>query len=271
MHIHSIKSDGDTTIKDIFRYCNKSNIKTISITDHDMFTFAQSKKLKIVNGIEFSTLYRNKKVHLLCYNFKPTNKYFKKVLHIQENNRIKTLKHRVHQIKDKYNIEISNDIVERLIKERHFSRNFLVQELVKLKSSSSEKVKEIINSLDHGKSLIDIKVLIKNMKKAKSLIFLAHPLGNNKKTLSFDEFVNIYKPLLKKLDGIETFYSQYDTSIIEKIYRLCQQHSLLSSFGSDYHKNKIDTLGKISHNQLSLKLFLNYLESKYRLLKRFHG
>ena len=77
MHMHSIYSDGQYDINILLDKAIRSNIKTLSITDHDTLLgninisdeYRYNKNLNIINGIELSAKVNKGRMHILGYDF----------------------------------------------------------------------------------------------------------------------------------------------------------------------------------------------------------
>lgn len=269
LHIHSDYSDGKYYFEEIYEKCNLLNLKYASICDHDGFNIKKTKNSNFINGVEFNTIVNNKKQHVLCYNFDIRSKYFIKIMQIQRQNRIKQLNYRLSQLKDFYNFTFSKEDITSIITNNHFSREHIAKLLVNYNYFSSLiDALNCINKLKHGKFLIDLKKLSKLIHKAKGFVVLAHPLGNYKKRISFENFKQSFS-FIKNVDGIETFYSAYNNEEIKSLFSLAQQNNLISTCGSDYHGTRPikEKLGKICLENLDFENICNYLVAKKQIEK----
>lgn len=73
-HMHTTASDGDLTSTEVVRLAKEKGMDIIAITDHNTFDAIEEAKcagnkygVRIVTGVELSTRYNGKKVHLLGY------------------------------------------------------------------------------------------------------------------------------------------------------------------------------------------------------------
>lgn len=73
-HMHTIESDGDYTPTEIVIIAKESNVDTIAITDHKTMSGVEEAikagewlGVKVIPGIELSTRFNGKKVHILGY------------------------------------------------------------------------------------------------------------------------------------------------------------------------------------------------------------
>ncbi len=76
LHCHTRMSDGSTGIDELISLAQKSDVTTISITDHDTFAgsvrggvIGKRNGVTVIPGVEISTIdnTRGKKAHILCY------------------------------------------------------------------------------------------------------------------------------------------------------------------------------------------------------------
>ena len=76
LHIHTTVSDGALTPKEVIDEAYKNGVSVISIADHDtvdaynteLFEYAESKNIKLINAVEISTKAKKAGVHVLGYN-----------------------------------------------------------------------------------------------------------------------------------------------------------------------------------------------------------
>ena len=95
LHIHTNKSDGELSPKEVIEEASKNGVYAISIADHDtteaydneLFEFANEKNVKIINGVEISTKIEKVGIHVLGYNYDLNNENFKKKLYEIRNSR----------------------------------------------------------------------------------------------------------------------------------------------------------------------------------------
>lgn len=73
-HLHTTASDGRLSPEKLVEMASQNSMDIIAITDHDTVSgvnealdAGKKAKIKIIPGIELSTLYQNKSVHVLGY------------------------------------------------------------------------------------------------------------------------------------------------------------------------------------------------------------
>ena len=95
LHIHTNCSDGALSPKEIIDEAVKNGVKVIAIADHDtteaysedLYNYAKSKNIKIINAVEISTKIKKAGIHVLGYNFDLSNEEFKNKLFALRNAR----------------------------------------------------------------------------------------------------------------------------------------------------------------------------------------
>lgn len=84
LHVHTIMSDGMHTVDELIKMCKSRGVTTMAITDHDTTKALKNKPfsndVNIINGIELSTTFDNKSVHILGYFIDETNDNLNKKL-----------------------------------------------------------------------------------------------------------------------------------------------------------------------------------------------
>ena len=124
MHIHSIYSDGDKTIREILKMCEEKKLEYISITDHNTCRQYNDKTLlnndifngKIIKGVELYAVFQDKSFEILGYNVDVdiinnwSEKYYSedKLIHEQ-----KTCAQRLLNACDKLNLVYNKDNIEK--------------------------------------------------------------------------------------------------------------------------------------------------------------
>ncbi len=268
LHTHTTDSDGKLEAFDLFKLAKEKNLDIVAITDHDICkNFKQKKALAkevgitYLPGIELSTLYHNKSVHLLgyfkdeSYKSKTMKDYYvfiKKAREKRAKQFIKNLK-RLHDINIDYDrlVELSNGIIARphiaqaiLEKYDHLSRDEIFDHMIGDHTEAYVPSSEL--SLAEG---------IKFLKNQNCLVILAHP-----KLLS----QSIHDAVLKHdFDGIEAIYGLNDESENAYYKKIANQNDWLITAGSDFHGIINDTkhkmLGDVRLEGEALKRFLNAL------------
>ena len=81
LHVHSNHSDGTMTPAELVAYALEKGLETFALTDHDTVAgvaeaTAEGNRLgvRVVPGIEFSAIYKNKDIHIVGLFLDPENR-----------------------------------------------------------------------------------------------------------------------------------------------------------------------------------------------------
>ncbi|MDW1820603.1 PHP domain-containing protein [Vibrio sp. Vb1018] len=97
LHSHTTASDGRLEPKDLVERALSFDIEVLAITDHDTVDglalakqYVQDNNLpiKIINGIEISTVWKNKDIHIVGLNIDPENEQLSALIEQQKQHRI---------------------------------------------------------------------------------------------------------------------------------------------------------------------------------------
>ena len=255
LHVHSTESDGTLTPEELVTEAKKAGLSAFALTDHDTcqgvdkaMPHAVSAGIELIPGIELSTDYHGKEVHIVG-------------LYIDtENDELlsKTAEYR------KCRSERNALMVEALRKE---GLSITMEELVAenpdcvitraniarflYEHGQIKSVREAFDRYigDHCKCYVGrLKVsssdAVRLIKKAGGIAILAHPLLYGLSSTNLQKLIEELKEA--GLDGLEAIYSTYTTGEEQQMKRLANKNGLLISGGSDFHgTNKPDIfLGK---------------------------
>lgn len=274
LHIHSNLSDGELSPKEIIDKAIKNNVSELSITDHDtidayteeLYEYAKSKNINLINGVEISTKNEKAGIHVLGYNFDINNKALKEKLHLLKNARhiyLKDVSKKLIELGYKVNVEALDKID--VVTKAHIALdivNNLENEEILLKEfgyipSKGEFIETIMNEgcpAYIGKVVITPKEAADLIRQAGGKVVLAHPVAYQ----YIDGFTD--KEILRLLenidaDGIEANYI-FITQEKEKINdslkwnEVAKNKDLFSTIGSDFHKEDgyHPTIGLLNEN-----------------------
>lgn len=97
LHSHTTASDGRLEPKDLVDRALSFDIEVLAITDHDtvdglvpakQYVEDNQLPIKIINGIEISTVWQNKDIHIVGLNIDPDNPALKTLIEQQKQHRI---------------------------------------------------------------------------------------------------------------------------------------------------------------------------------------
>ena len=264
MHIHTLYSDGDKSIEEVLRKCEKKKLEYISITDHNtckgyddnVFT----KNLftgKIVMGAEMNAYAYNKRIEFLAYNIKYpeiinewSNKFYSYEILEECFNRDKD---KIIEICNKNGLKYNLKNIKKDIPVTDFFVVYMYYELIKyeenldkmgicvksfndFRRSGLENPNSIFYMGENNSPKPMYKDVAKVIHKAGGLVFLAHPFE-----YKFEDTIGFIDKLKNeiKLDGIECFHPSSEIDNKSSILvEYAKMNNLYISGGSDFHGDK---------------------------------
>lgn len=259
LHIHTSKSDGILTPKEVIDEAMKNNVNVISICDHDtieaytdsLLEYVKKNNIKLIYGVEISTKYKGYGYHVLGYNIDIFNKDLK-----EELSKIRLARHNyLYEVSKKLNelgyivntneldkidsvtkAHIANDIIN-----NEKNKDLLIKKFNKI-PNKGEFIETLLNEncpCYVEKQSITPYVASCMIKKYGGKVILAHPVAyyyEDKKTI--EDITNLLKEM--NADGIEGNYIYIDKNNIKHndidIWNnLANKLNIVSTIGSDFH------------------------------------
>lgn len=243
LHTHSVFSDGTRTPEAIINECVKAGISAVALTDHntvkglfDFQTASKGKPIECVNGVEISTDYKDKDVHIVGLFL--TEESFPKVeafLEIANARKTESTKNLIRALsKDGYKIDYDE------IRASHtgqINRAVVAAELLKkgyipdIKSAFKTLLSENGGYYTPPRRVTSMEA-IEFLSSVGAVSVLAHPY------LTFDpsEAEAFLKSAVPHgLVAMETRYSTYSEEISCLASETAKRYGLLESGGSDDH------------------------------------
>lgn len=249
LHVHSICSDGSMTPSELVDLAIEKGLSAFALTDHDTvdgisealtraeYYASLGKLIEVIPGIEFSTEYLGKDIHIVGIDIDYEADFFKKYLTDFVNARIERNKKMCQNLQN-VGIDISYERLTAeypgsVITRAHYAR-FLHDH--GYTSSMKEAFERYVG--DHTKYFVPREKVtpvqaVELILKAGGIPILAHPViyGLGKTTL--DTLVAELKSA--GLIGIEAVYSTYAPSDERDMKALALKYDLAISGGSDFH------------------------------------
>ncbi len=265
LHSHTYYSDGRLSVDELINRAITNKVDILAITDHDCFdgvdeALKLSKNIKIIYGIEISTVLSGENVHILGYfNEQLTYGPIFELMKSQRNNRKERAYLTVELLKKHFNINLDTKFIEDRIS---ITRGTIADEITKQGYPYSRH--EIFSKmLGNGcvaylpSSKMMTQYAIDLVHQNNGIAVLAHPclLKNN----------NVEDIIAMGLDGLEGIYpSKYNDEVFFR--RLAKKHNLVITAGSDFHfinDNSHGDVGQCVLENDDLKKFMKVLGYEY--------
>ena len=259
LHIHTNKSDGLLSPKEIIDEAKKKHVQTIAIADHDtvdaytdeVYNYAKDNEIELITAVEISTKTKKCGIHVLGYNIDTSNKYLNESLKKIRNARHDYLYNVANKLNEmNYILNINKlDMIEAVTK-AHIAMDIIsnkTNEKQLLKQfghipSKGEFIETIMNENCPAyvkKETVTPKAAAEIIRKAGGKVVLAHPVAYvHEDNLTMNEILEIINDM--KADGLEANYIYTDrnnniVNEIEKWNKFAEENHLFVTIGSDFH------------------------------------
>lgn len=248
LHVHSDKSDGSFTPAQLVDMAAAKGLSAFALTDHDTTAglkeaiAAGSKKgIEVIPGIEFSTEYHGRDIHIVGLFIDEDAPVFQAQIHRFVDARVERNRTMCARLSEA-GIDISYEKLTQafpgsVITRGHYSRYLLEHGYVK---SMPEAFDRYLG--DHTRYFVPREKIspaqaVKLILDAKGIPVLAHPTLYHMGKDGLEQLVTELKE--SGLIGIEAIYSTHTAAQERQIRELAKRFDLLISGGSDFHgKNK---------------------------------
>ena len=244
LHVHSTKSDGSFTPVELVDYALKKGLSALALTDHDTvegideaMLAAAGTPLRIIAGVELSTDYLGRDVHILGLFIDWKNKKFIEQLTVFRDARQNRNEKMCQKLKD-VGITISTEALrtsnpDSVITRAHYAKYLLDNGYVK---SMPEAFERYIG--DHAPCFVSREKVtpcdaVNLILFAGGIPVLAHPVLYGMGTDALNQLVSSLKA--SGLAGIEAIYSTYTRHDEQQMKQLASKYDLLITGGSDFH------------------------------------
>ena len=239
LHLHSCCSDGLLSPTEVTLKAKEVGLKAIGIVDHDTIEgipeAIQTGKtcgIEVVPGVELSSKYRNKDIHILGYYLNPEHEslldYLKKFRDERYRRAVKMVKNL-----NRLGLKLSMDDVESKAHGDSLGRPHLAEVL--MERGYVETFQEAFHKyIGYGSSAYEEKYrilpeeAIRLISEANGLSFLAHP-GYSLQDSDIAYFIK------SGLDGIEVLHPNLNENRTQHLQEIAKMNHLLMSGGSDCH------------------------------------
>jgi predicted metal-dependent phosphoesterase TrpH len=270
LHLHTKASDGKLSPSELVNLAKEQSIDLIAVTDHDTIIGIDEAVsegnvigVKVIPGIELSTLYNGKNVHILGY-FKDMNNIdnnFKNYLKEMNEHRINRGEKIIKRLDEVFNIKLDyNQILEKthgIVARPHiakaiieagypYSFNYIFSNFIG--EGCPAFVPNVKLTSEEGIHLLH---------SVNALAILAHPILI--KDIDLDELLQY------PFDGIEAIYPLNDDEAAKKFLVYAKKYNKIVTAGSDFHgiakddSKHASTVGAVYLKEEELRVFLKNL------------
>ncbi len=238
LHIHTTASDGKLTPVQVVSHALGTDLDVIAITDHDTLAGIESARkaalgtrLRIVPGVEISTLYHGRECHILAYAFEEVS-VLDKLLSEQKTRRVERARNIIQKL-NAMGFNISYDEVLGEAGRASIGRPHIARVMIK-KGYAADPQEVFIRYLGNESSAYhkidypDAADVIEKIHLAGGIAILAHP-GNSYNFIEIKELKDF------GLDGLECYHSSHTSAHKRRYLTYCQSHGLIATGGSDFH------------------------------------
>lgn len=250
LHVHSNCSDGTMSPAEVVERAAQKGLAAIALTDHDTIKgvaeaslAAKTYNIELISGIEFSTNYQNKDIHILGLNVNLENDYFVSSLQQFLDSR-DTRNQKMIDLLAAQGIDISWDSMKEAFPDSvwtraNFARYLFDRHYIKsMQDAFSRYIGEGCPCYVPREKVTPYQA-IQLIHEGDGIAILAHPLLYHFQESELDALV--HSLTRAGLDGIEAIYSKNRWLDESNMKRLARKYNLKISGGSDFHgDNKPD-------------------------------
>lgn len=267
LQVHSTYSDGRDTVEELFEMAEENNLAVLSITDHDtvggmeeIIKLGQKTNIQVIPGIEVTTEYYGKRLHMLGYGFDYTHSALVSYIDAYANYRKKHYSAQLEKLisflpKDKVGLV---DVFKYTDAKSSFHFmpglvRYLYQCGVVEEESDGFRYLQYIDS---DRPIITPQEAIVLIHQAEGKAVLSHPFAPKISLKSITQDLGKQEKIIRELaeqgmDGVECYQSGHSDEDVVHCNELAGKYSLLITAGSDWH----GVIGRVGE---SIKEYLPY-------------
>jgi len=244
LHVHSTRSDGTYTPSQLVDYAIEKGLKAFALTDHDTvdgieeaLEAAEGKSIEVIPGIEYSTEYRKRDVHIVGLFIDYKAPVFLEYLKRFQDSRIER-NHKLCRNLQGAGFDITYDALleefpNAVITRAHYAKYLLAHGYVKSMVEAFDRYLGDHTPYFVHREKITPEEVIDITRRAGGIPILAHPTLYKLGREQLDILVSTLTDA--GLMGLEAIYSTYSPSEESQMKALAKKYNLLISGGSDFH------------------------------------
>lgn len=251
LQMHTTFSDGHDTPDEIAALAHKGGLDVISVTEHDRVdSFDQVQEackqygIKVIPGVEVSTIHSSKALHVLGYNIDTKNEGFISFLKGLNNFRKEKFIEKFPLLnellkaagKKEADIEKFKDRDAKYYSHPGVARFLFEQGITEHLKDGFLYTKNMRGTVPH----VEVSKAIKEIHKAGGVAVLSHPFAPkiSLKEITQDrgEQENMVKQFKEEgLDGLECYQAGHTSEDVAFCLELAEKYNLMITAGSDWH------------------------------------
>lgn len=244
LHVHSNESDGTYTPAQLVDYAIEKGLAAFALTDHDTTKglaeavgAAKGRPIEVIPGIEFSTEYEGRDIHIVGLDFDYEDQEFQSQLKRFRDSRDLRNEKMIRKLNEA-GIKISWEDMESRFGEAvwtraHFARFMLDEGYIKSMPEAFERYIGDRGPCYVPREKVTPSQAVHLVRRAGGIPVLAHPLLYH---LSSERLKVLVEELKKRgLLGLEAVYSTHKGYEEDEMRRLARTTGLCISGGSDFH------------------------------------
>jgi 3',5'-nucleoside bisphosphate phosphatase len=245
LHTHTYYSDGAYSPDELINLATEKKLKAISITDHDTISGylkakapAMEAGIELIPGVEISSVWEDREVHILAYLFDEGDPAFQNLLKSQKKARVERMKAIVEHLK-RQGLDVDIEEIKAEAGLGNVGRPHAASVLIGkgYVASVAEAFIRYLSSehISHIKTgYADVEHVVSVVKGAGGVLSLAHP-GPMYTQDEIGQLVGL------GLDGIECIHPSHNFNLQRTFTKMASSQNLLVTGGSDFHgKGKKD-------------------------------
>ncbi|HLJ86178.1 MAG TPA: PHP domain-containing protein [Candidatus Angelobacter sp.] len=272
LHTHTTSSDGTLSSGELLHLAIRTGVQALAITDHDTFSGydqakAQNPDLELVCGIELSTKYQDKTVHLLGYfvHGEPTAAFREWIAYLQANRheRNKKLVAKLQSAGMNITFEEVSQRGGSLPGRPHFAALLVEKGIAASIQEAFDLYLDEQGSCYVPREEPSFQEAVKQMAAGGGISSLAHPVRISRNLQVVQEHVAEMQAL--GLRAIEVYHSDHSAEEMSFYLSLAGRYALGITGGSDFHGDNKPTIALGTGKNRNLNIERSVLENLQRL------
>ena len=244
LHCHSTASDGILTPSEVVLRAHEKGVNVLALTDHDTVAgVAEARQqadalgMRLINGVEISTLWENRSIHIVGLGFDISHEKMTALL--AEQAKLREIRAQEIGAKlERIGVEHAYSEAKKLAGDGEVTRAHYARHLVQIGKVSNDG-QAFKRYLGQGKSAyvkpqwVDIPTTIDIIHQAGGVAVFAHPLRYTMTMKWVQKLTESFKAWGG--DAIEISGCGQRRDQYQLLVKLAEEHQLAGSMGSDFH------------------------------------